>query len=219
MVKKERAEEEEKNIIEQARRARENRQLKTFFISVGIFILIILLSMLIIYKMKNFEQNGVGFTIVKFCDTNPCLTTYQTSLPVTSEGKPADYNFYLRNDPRELEKEITFEGEINLNIPMKEMVINMSSESEIDCNKDGGIAIGNLKSLYTISRINVGKNSNATCDDEGRYIFLQIQPGNETKIKQTGAACYTIEINNCEILKGTERFMIETFEKIHTEWI
>ena len=204
-------EEAEKRVMEEKQRARENNQLKIFFMVIGIVVVIILTTMFVINQMRHFEVGGVTFNVVKE------IAPYSTSLPVIYEGKNASYNFYLRNDPRKLTEEISFEGKINLEVPMNQMVINITGE--VDCNKDSGIAVGNLVSLYRVSGISVIKDENATCDKKGRYLFLQIEPGNVTKIKQTSDACYTIEINNCEILKGTERFMVETFKQIHKEWL
>ncbi|MDP2628501.1 MAG: hypothetical protein Q8P15_01230 [Nanoarchaeota archaeon] len=214
MVKRD--EEENK---EELQRAREDKQLKIFFVGISLVVVAIFVVILVIHGFKNFEQGGVTFNVVKFCDTQPCLTTYQTSFPVLSEGKPAEYNIYLRNDPRKLKEEIPFEGVITLDIPLKQVIVNISDEEIIDCNKDGGIAIGNLNKIFTISGMKVGKDVNATCDPQGRYMFIQIGPGNSTIVEQTGPACYTISVDNCEILKGTERFMVETFERINKEWL
>ena len=46
-------------------------------------------------------------------------------------------------------------------------------------------------------------------------MFVKLQEANKTSIEQVGPACYNININNCEILEGTERFMIETFVEIN----
>ena len=211
MIKKEKNEEAEKRAMEDRQRVRENAQLKIFFMMIGIVIVVILAVMFVVNKMKNFEVDGVTFNVVKE------IAPYRTSFPVIYEGKNASYNFYLRNDPRKLIEEISFDGKVKLEVPMNQMVINITGE--VDCNKDSGIAVGNLVSLYRISGISVIKDENATCDEKGRYLFLQIQPGNETKIEQTSGACYTIEVSNCEILKGTERFMVETFEQIHKDWL
>lgn len=211
MIKKERNEEAEKKIAEETQKARENKQLKIFFAMIGIVVVVILTTMFVVNKMKNFEVDGVTFNVVKE------IAPYRTSLPVIYEGKNASYNFYLRNDPRKLTEEIPFDGKIKLEVPMNQMVINITGE--VDCNKDSGIAVGNLVSLYRVSGISVIKDENATCDNKGRYLFLQIEPGNETRIEQTSGACYTLYVNNCEILKGTERFMVETFEQIHKEWL
>lgn len=211
MIKKEKNEEAEKRAMEERQRARENAQLKIFFMIVGVVIVAVLATMFVINQMRHFDVGGVTFNVVKE------IAPYQTALPVIYQGKNASYNFYLRNDPRKLTEEISFDGKVKLEVPMNQMVINITGE--VDCNKDSGIAVGNLVSLYRVSGISVIKDENATCDNKGRYLFLQIEPGNETRIEQTSDACYTLYVNNCEILKGTERFMVETFEQIHKEWI
>ena len=54
------------------------------------------------------------------------------------------------------------------------------------------------------------KDPKADFDPEGRYVFIKIQPGDTTSIEQTGDYCYNLNVNNCEILKVTERFLVET---------
>ncbi|HEB47074.1 MAG TPA: hypothetical protein ENI22_01245 [Candidatus Pacearchaeota archaeon] len=183
----------------------ENKILRNFLIGVGILIATIFLIMFIFNSINNFEYKGVNFETVR----EGQLTLYKTSLPVIYKGQKTDYNFYLRNDPREL-KEITFQRELNLR---DNLVIN--STEDFNCQGDGIIAIANLINLYKISGINVLKDENATCDVSGRYMFVRLQSGNETSIEKFGPACYNININNCEILEGTERFMIESFVEIN----
>jgi hypothetical protein len=38
-------------------------------------------------------------------------------------------------------------------------------------------------------------------------MYIVIQPGNETRIDKFGPNCYSININNCQILEGTERLI------------
>ena len=40
------------------------------------------------------------------------LTFYQTAFQVIYKGKLANYNIYLRNNPKELERKVPFEGEL-----------------------------------------------------------------------------------------------------------
>ena len=53
------------------------------------------------------------------------------------------------------------------------------------------------------------------CSSDGEYMYINLKEGEETRIEQTGTACYNILINNCEILEGTEKFMVETFANIN----
>ena len=208
-VKKKRGKRKKEDIEKKISRKKEiesqNRILKNFLIGIGIVIIAGFLVFLLINQAKTFEYEGVKFKIVKEGD----LTLYRTSLPVIYQGKEIPYNFYFRNDPRELEK-IPFNGEINL----KEILVINSTES-FNCNGDGIIAVANLLNLYKISGIEVIKDENATCDPEGRYAFIQLQAGNETSIEKFGPACYNVNINNCEILKAIERLMIESLIEIN----
>ncbi len=201
------------------RKEEENKILKTVLIGIGIAIIALLLIVVVYSSIKNFEYHGLQFEVVKFCDSGPpCLVTYKTSLPVKVEGKNVivsepsektdDYDFYLRNDPRE--PDVDFDGTINLR---KIMVFN-STENFI-CDGKGGIAGANLVRLYNVLGVQVIKDENATCDSLDRYMFVNLRPGNQTSIEQVGPACYDIYIKNCEILEGTERFMIETFLKVN----
>jgi hypothetical protein len=176
------------------------------FVMLGL-VFIFLATYMLIYYTKNFEYNGIRFYIDK--EDLAGVTLYKTSLPVTIEnGTKGNYNFYLRKDPRTL-KDVTFEGDL---IIKKNMVINMTNN--FNCDGNGIIAIANLVNLYSIMGANVMKDENATCDSQGRYMFLKIDGGNQTKIEQFGPSCYNMYINNCEILEGTEKFMIETFSEI-----
>ncbi len=184
----------------------QNKILKNFLIGVGVIIITGLLIFLLINQAKSFEYEGVKFKIVKEGD----LTLYKTSLPVRYQGEKIPYNFYLRNDPRKL-KDISFDGEVNL----KENLVMNSTES-FNCDGDGIIAIANLLNLYKIARIEVIRDENATCDDPGgRFTFIQLQAGNETSIEKFGPSCYNINIKNCEILKATERLMVEYFVELN----
>ena len=181
----------------------ENKILRNIFIIIGVTIIGIILIFFISNSVNNFEYKGVKFQKVDE------VAPYKIQFPVMHKGNIVPYNIYLRNDPRELDK-IKFDGEMNL---IENIVIN--STSDFNCNGDGIIAIANLVQFYEILGTNIFKNETLSCDDEKKYTFIQIQEGTETKIEQFGYSCYNININNCEILKGTERFMIESFVEVN----
>ncbi|MAG78924.1 hypothetical protein CMI40_00935 [Candidatus Pacearchaeota archaeon] len=184
----------------------ENKILRNVFITIAILFVIFLLSYLYLSSRKHIEYNGVDFDIVK--EGN--IMFYKTSFPVMYQGKEAVYNVYIRNNPEELDK-IPFNGEIVLS---ENMVINMSG-SDFVCDGDGVIAIANLVKPLEVFGMKIIKDLNASCDPEGRYTFMQIQPGDKTSIDKVGPRCYNLNINNCEILEVTERFLIEAFVKIN----
>ena len=136
------------------------------------------------------------------------LIFYRTELPTMYLGKLTGYSFYLRNDAKKLE--VPFNGELDLK---SNAVLNM--EQEFNCEGKGVIAIANLIKLYQFIGINVISDENASCDPEARYTYIYILEGNETRIEQTGQSCYNVYINNCEILEGTEKLMIETLVKVN----
>jgi len=198
-----------------------NKILKNILIGIVIITVGIFLFVVISNSLSRFEYQGVKFEKVRFCDAGPpCLVTYRTSLPVKTVGanivvvkpseKNADYNFYLRNDPRELD--VNFTGEIFFS---KNMVLN--SQEPFFCDGKGAIAAANLIQLYEVLGTKVINDENATCDLIGRYLFVQVKPGNKTRVNQFGPGCYNIDIKDCEILEGTERFMIETLVKVNED--
>ncbi|MEK6827403.1 MAG: hypothetical protein AABX99_02885 [Nanoarchaeota archaeon] len=190
-----------------------NKEKKIFLklaIILGGLVLFFAMFYLMSYYSMHFDYRGVKFEVTKMGQ----LTLYKTSLPVTtSDGKRADYNFYLRNDPRKLE-EIKFDGQISLS---PNMVLNMTNS--FNCNGDGMIAIANLQNLYNLIGTKMIRDENATCDLEGRYMFLRIRDGNKTGIMESGVkgGCYDLDVNNCEILPATEKFMIETLIEVNAK--
>lgn len=195
-------EEKEKRIQRKEQIKSEDKILRNFFIGVGVVIILIVLVILVFNLAKSFEYEGVKFRIVKEGE----LILYKTSIPVIYQGEEIPYNFYFRNDPRDLGKDVSFEGYIQL-API--LVIN--STEDFNCDGDGIIAIANLLNLYEISGIEVIKDEDAECDEEGKYAFIHMQEGDETSIEKFGYACYNININNCEVLKALERLMLESF--------
>jgi len=205
-TKREIREGREKRIRKKEQIKSEDKILKNLFIGLGIAIIAIVLIVLISNFAKNFEYEGVKFKIIKEGD----LILYQTSIPVIYQEKRVPYNFYFRNDPRDLGKDIPFEGEIEL-----KQILVLNSTEDFNCGGDGIIAVANLLNLYKISGIDVIKDDEAVCDSEGRYAFMKLQAGNETSIEKFGSACYNVNINNCEILKALERMMLESFIEIN----
>ena len=182
-----------------------NDMLRNMFVTLGIIVILILAFYFIAHSISNFNYKGVDFTIVK--EEN--LIFYQTSLPVSYQGQPTEYNFYLRNDPRKLD-DMSFEGEVEF-MPL----IVLNSTEDYTCGGYGVIAMANLVNLYTLMGSKVIQDANATCDGQSKYLFLRLQPGNETSIEQFSPTCYNLNINNCEILEVTEKLMVESFVKLN----
>jgi len=188
---------------------RENRFLKNLFIFFGIVLVGFIVGSFAFGEAVEFQYKGVNFTIVEFCDAKPCLKTYSTKLPVLADGKKADYNFYLRNDPRKLEKQVPFNGD--LQIP-KSVAIDVTYNRI--CQGYSSIAMDNFGILMGVLNVNVTAEKGLSCGSDINEMQVIVQEGEETKIERIGSACYVIEIKECEVLRGIERFMIEMFVKI-----
>lgn len=198
------AEEEKEPSVEQIKKEK-NIFKSTIFVMCG-FILFFFAVYFVIYSSKNFDYDGVKLNMIK----EGQLTFYRTIMPVTNyQGKVIDYNFYIRSNPISL-KNIPFNGRP---IIKKDMVINATNE--LNCDGDGVIAVANMVKLYNLIGTKVVKDETVGCDPLGRYMFLRLLPGNKTHIEQVGLTCYDIYVNNCEILKGTEKFMLETFVELN----
>jgi hypothetical protein len=195
---------------------KENKILGNIFISIGVFIGVLLIIVLIARASTHFKYKDVKFDMIKEGD----LIFYHTSFPVmynknssmSGAATLGSYNIYIRNDPRELEEKVPAKGTL---ASIDDTVINMTQE--FDCNGDQVIAIANLVNLYNAIGKKIMRDENASCDPFGRYMYINIQLGNETSIELFGPNCYNINIKDCEILEGTERFIVGMLVKIHVE--
>ena len=182
----------------------QNKILRNVLIFLGIFMFASILIFISINSSKNFEYKGIHWNRIKEGE----VIFYHTSFPAILEGRDVNYNVYLRNDPRTLDK-IPFKGDLNL---YEMMVIN--STNDFVCGGNGGIAMINLQQIVSAFGIKTMKDPQAGCDPEDRYMFVTIQEGETTGIEQISQSCYNFNVNNCEILKVTEKFIVETLVKL-----
>ena len=186
---------------------KQDKQLKNIFLVFLIFIFLIFAVVFITNSSKHVKYENLDF----YKDKTGDLTLYYIKVPLynTAGENYANYNVWLRTNPKKL-KHVSFNGSV---VFKKYVVINF--EEEFNCNGDGIVAIANLQQLYTALGAKVMKDENATCDPEARYIYLTLKQGDETKIIQTAPACYDLIINNCEILKATEKLIIENLVELN----
>lgn len=188
-------------------KVKENKLLFKILLVIGIFFLAILVAFFVMRSSSHLKYNGVTFNTIQEGE----ITFYQTAFQVIYNGKLTNYNIYLRNNPKKLEKNVPFEGELDLK---NFMVINTTSEN-LFCEGDWNLAIGNMINLG-IFNIDIMKDENASCSEGGEYMFIEIEEGEETKIEQFGPSCYKLIVSDCEILPVTERFMIEVFSEVNS---
>lgn len=188
---------------------RENKTLIKILVTLGILIILGLIGFSLVNSMRHFEYRGVKLDAILIGE----VLFYHTSIPVYSlnpdkgvEGrKVADYNIYLRKDPRELRK-----LDIKDEIAWTDTLV-LNSTGSFECEGQGVIAVANLDQVLSFFGTKVVKDPSVSCDPQGRYIFVNMEEGEETYIEQIKPSCYVFHISNCEILDVTERFM---FEKI-----
>jgi hypothetical protein len=195
----------EEKIVSKNQVKQENKILRNLLITFAFIMVVVFVSYIVSLSFKNFEYNGMQFNKVK----EGKIRFYHTTFPVLQNGEKLPYNIYIRNDPRRLEG-IPFNGEINLTFPTH-VVINQ--EKDFNCDGDGIIGIANLINIYQALGAKVISDENAVCDE--RYVLIDVKQGDSTQINQKGLNCYDILVNNCEILKVTERFIIEELEQIN----
>jgi hypothetical protein len=193
--------------VKKEQKKQQNKILIGFLVLFAVVVIAFVVWVMISQGKAHFEYRGVEFDIVDE------IAPYRTAIPVilnsgitgAATGTQTDYYFYLRSDPRKLD-EINFDGKIKF---LKDVVIK--SEKDFNCEGDGVIGIANLAKLYQLFGASVIKDPEAGCDGQGRYIIWNFIEGDETEIKEVGPACYEIKISNCEILKATEKIMVESF--------
>jgi hypothetical protein len=195
-------------VVKKGQKKEENKVLVSILIFIGVLLLFVALTFFLIKSSDKFRYDGVKFTVIK----QGQLTLYQTSFPVIYNGSEKEFNIYLRNDPRKVEKDVPAPA---TPISIGNTVINITQE--FDCNGDQVIAIANIVNLYGALGKKIMRDENASCDALGRYMYIVIQPGNETRIDKFGPNCYSIDINHCQILEGTERFIGKALVSINSK--
>lgn len=189
----------------------------------NLYIIVIISVMLIIllatgvfvwsrYSKDNFEYVGLDFQKILFDK----LLLYHAKIPITaSTGNViANFNFYLRNDPRSLE-DIPIEGRISLT---REAIVALENSME-DCadNSIAGVGLGQFLAAAGVTARGGSTNqtlaeeqglSYASCDSPLSVIITE--KASATKITQEGS-CYKIQVANCsDVVRATERFMLGT---------
>ena len=179
-----------------------NKILRNVLIGIFVFIAFFAIGFYFMNTTRHFNYDGITFNVIKEKE----VTFYHTSFQGTYGKIMANYNIFIRTDPRKLE-EIPFEGKF---YPSEMMVLN--SSENFNCDGDGVIAVANLQQVMGAFGTTVISDPNATCDERGRYLYVNMQSGDKTEITSPGNKCFNININNCEVLKGTERFLLEVIK-------
>lgn len=182
----------------------ENRILKNTLIVLGVMVAFFLGVILWMHMINTFEYREMDFNIVE----TEQVRFYHTAFPWFLEGQNVNYNVYLRKDPR-INENVPFDGEF-----LFSDVMVLNSTKPFNCGGEGIVAMANFNQIFLALGTDVLSDPNASCDEFGRYIHINLEEGDETKIEQYGPKCYNFQINNCEILDVTERYLIEAVARV-----
>lgn len=213
---KETEEAKENNHIEEGKEKKPDKhetQLKWILIFMAGALLLAVFAYWVVQESKKFSYGGLDYEITK---TGKDILLYHTKIPIKDyQGKVlANYNLYLRNDPRDL-REIGIKDSIMLKT---DTIISLSKEAETGCS-DSGIAGGNffgflktggIKTNIAYSDEEYAKEKNMSyvaCDSNLSSSIIMIKKGEENSITMPRKDCYVLEFKDCDILKVTERFM------------
>lgn len=181
----------------------QKRILRNFLIILGVIALLIIGMFFGSGFFKKFSYRGLEFDIQKYGE----MKVYHTSFPVYSFGEQiSTHNVFLRNDPRKLEKNIKFDGELTLTPIMAVQGIN-----DFNCEGKGVASQAAFEQVVNAFGTNVIYDPSAECDDLGRYNLLMFIKGNETKIESISSTCHIAYVKDCEIFEAKERFLIQEF--------
>ncbi len=210
---KNKEEEIEKNEVMLDINKQEKQIKKIFIIGVLIFIIFFLI-LFFINESKNFVYGGIKFKKIKMGNLN----LYYSLLPVRNMAGNviANFNLYLRNDPRELEY-IPINTTINLK---KDMTVSLGPKAD-RCSY-GAVSTNFLSQFLLASGINYDvasinetyakqkKIKYANCENStNEKIVLVIKKGNSTIINKEKEGCYVIEFADCSEMQGAiERFVV-----------
>ena len=177
--------------------------LKIVVISIIGILLVTMGTWYFIESQKSFNYVGLKFKILQEGD----VTFYHTTIPwFNGTQYMGTYKVYLRKDPRIVAQTVLMDEKIS----WRSIVVLNSSERKASCQGDEIISIANLDQIIrTGIGLDIGRYANASCDEQGRYTFLNIQEGNTTQIVKYGPSCYTLEYAKCEILDVTERLIVK----------
>lgn len=186
-------------------------QLKWIILFMAVIIIVFFVFYFLLNSGKGFKYSGVEFEKIKQGN----LVFYLGKFPMTdiNGNFVAYFPFYFRNDPRKLSN-----IEINATIKLSMDVAYAADSGFVESCNDSILAATTLsfflKSLgLNLFSVTINKTealmlnrTYASCDDK-RFSIIAFQPGKINKIRQEGS-CYILEINNCEFMKVTERFLV-----------
>ncbi len=180
--------------------------LRNFLIGLGVLVLFVVGWFIGSHHLTTFNYQKLDFEIIKEGE----VTFYHTVIPIYSNGAhTSNHNVFLRNDPRKLEKEVEFIGDLELTGMMV-----MDGLDKFNCGGDGIVSQASFQQVINAFGTKIIRDPEAGCDEYGRYNFVELVEAEETRIIALDPTCHLIQIKDCEIFQAKERFLLKEMEKI-----
>lgn len=206
----------DENVLEKEKSEKRSEMDKQLKWVIGMMIAVVVIAIIIYFIVQGkskFYYGGLDFEKVMYDK----LLLYHAKIPITSQtgAVVANYNLFLRNDPRHLE-DINVSGKIRLKT---KTIVSLDPEAETGCT-DAGLTGASFFSFLKYAGIQAGlaysdKNysllmnkSFVNCDTNTSASVIMIEKGDRNEVRQEKQDCYVIEFKDCDILKATERFMV-----------
>lgn len=186
------------------------KELLGILIFLAVLVVVFLIASAYFRSLNYFEYEGMTFSKQKLGDIPLFHHSYYIK---TSTGELAQYNFYLRNDPRY--NNVSISGKSNLLSPGAVVYLSVNSDGLQQC-RYSHLAVGTISSFISDNQMKViagnldfwqagaRRDLWATCENKPGNRVIEILKGNETKVT-IGGNCYRVEVANCEILEAIEK--------------
>jgi hypothetical protein len=224
MVKKKAKSNPVKSVKKTTVKQKQNNQLVWAIVLMACVLLIVVFVPLIKYQFINkFVYAELEFQKTQADD----LLFYSTRIPVSDAFNTkiiGTFFINFRNDPRKL-KDV--ETDIKTGIPTfnkKEVVYISTGEMTRNCAEGTAavltlsgflkqFALMNVSGAISDEKIAIENNfPYIDCENSKLNTVINLIEGNETKITQVNSNCYTLEFKDCEVMKVSEKFILEIIE-------
>lgn len=183
------------------------KQFTLIIVLIAMLFGVLVVAYFVYSSINSFDYVGTTFNKIKYGNIQMYHTIFPLYHSVTG-SHVADFNLYLRNDPRTLES-IPFPDDFELT----RVIVLTGDLDNITC-PENGIAFGNVANAFkNIWQIPVVANTSLHCSANLDNTYFTLRIANETKIEKSTNNCYTVYIKECAVLNATERIIVGSIAK------
>ncbi|MBS3124119.1 hypothetical protein J4437_05810 [Candidatus Woesearchaeota archaeon] len=213
---------EEKEILENKIKKKQNKQVFWAVILMGSIIIILLAVPILTKLLGKFSYINLEFQKTKLGK----ITFYSAYIPLSdlTGNIIGSYPINFRNDPRKLEYIKVDVPDNQITFKRKDIIYLSLEPSDLPCEDDTIAVVGITNFLKDFGAMQVkGASVNesyakeikfpyVTCKTHPDNTVILIKNKNETKINKISANCYELSYKECEILQVTEKFQLAVLE-------